>query len=86
LLRRAKLFAKACKLDADGPLPEEVATVLYFALIAAALIRCNERISRLDDVALVAAMRWVLGKEWVEDSVHALMRDTLAVVESSAHG
>lgn len=83
LLRRAKLFAKACKLDADGPLPEEVATVLYFALIAAALLRCNERISRLDDVALAAAMHWVLAKDWVDESIHALMRQALAVVESA---
>jgi hypothetical protein len=86
LLRRAKLFAKACKLDADGPLPEEVATVLYFALIAAALLRCNERISRLDDPALASALRWVLGKDWVDDSVQQLMRQALTLVESSAHG
>jgi hypothetical protein len=85
LLRHAKQFAKACKLDPDGPLPEEVATVLYFALIAAALLRCNQRISRLNDAALIAAMRWVLGKDWVDDSVRELMRLALAAVESSAH-
>jgi hypothetical protein len=81
LLRRAKVFAKACKLDSDGPLPEEVATAIYFAVIAAALIRCGERISRLNDVALAAAMRWVLAKEWVDDMILELMKQSLAVLE-----
>jgi hypothetical protein len=82
VLRRAKVFAKACKLDADGPLPEEVATVIYFAVIAVALVRCGERISRLDDATLAAAMRWVLARDWLDDSIHELSKQALALLES----
>src|SRR5262249_18508201 len=41
LLEFVKDFAKENRTDAESPLPREVATVLYYACIAAALARCG---------------------------------------------
>src|SRR3954465_4769755 len=52
LLERVKDFAKSSRFAQDGPLHPEVATLLYFAAIAVALVRCGARISELDSRAL----------------------------------
>ena len=39
LLRLTKDFAKACRLSRSGPLPREIATLLYFASIIVAWVR-----------------------------------------------
>lgn len=73
LVERAKRFAKACRNHPDGPLPVEVATVLYFALIVVARLRCDgARISALDDAALVDGMQWALAQEWLDERTRAL--------------
>jgi hypothetical protein len=74
LVERAKRFAKACRNHPDGPLPVEVATVLYFALIVVARLRCDgaPRISALDDAALVAGVQWALAQEWLDERTRAL--------------
>ena len=74
LLERAKRFAKACRNHPDGPLPVEVATVLYFACIAVARLRCDgaPRISALDDAALFEGMSWALSQDWLDERTRAL--------------
>jgi hypothetical protein len=74
LVERAKRFAKACRNHPEGPLPVEVATVLYFALIVVARLRCDgaPRISALDDAALVEGMHWALAQAWLDERTRAL--------------
>src|SRR4051812_22758792 len=42
LLQRTKAFAKFSKSRSDGPLPAEVASVLYFATIVRAQLKHNQ--------------------------------------------
>jgi hypothetical protein len=69
LLQRVKCFAKFCKSTRDGPLPVEVATVLYFASIVRASTSCNTNISALDESGLRRGANWVLGQTWVRGPV-----------------
>jgi hypothetical protein len=74
LVERAKRFAKACRNHPDGPLPVEVATVLYFACIVVARLRCDggPRISALDDPALVEGLCWALAQPWLDQRTREL--------------
>jgi hypothetical protein len=73
LLQRAQRFAKACKSNPQGPLPPEVATVLYFAAIVKAQHVLGQRTSSLSDSDLAAGVRWVLERAWVPTSVRELL-------------
>jgi hypothetical protein len=78
MLRRVKLFAKACKAKAEGPLPPEVATVLYFASIVVALLRCETRITELDDDGLLKGAQWALAQTWLDQSMRSLFEEATA--------
>jgi hypothetical protein len=80
VLDRVKLFAKAARTRADGGLPPEVATVLYYASIAAADARCGRRITRLADAALREGYEWVLAQPWAGDPCAAAVREGLAAM------
>jgi hypothetical protein len=72
LLDATRRFAKSCRSRADGPLPEEIATVLYFASAVAAMVKCGRRISRLDDEGLCYALDWALEQPWLDASLRDL--------------
>ena len=72
LLRRVKQFAKACKLAGDGPLPGEVATVLYFASIVVARLRCGQQISELGDEAIRNGTAWALSRTWLDQPTRSI--------------
>ena len=72
LLRFAKDFAKAHEQSPDDLLPPEMARMLYYAAIAAALARCERRITTLDDVQLRRAFDWALAQPWVDESTKEL--------------
>lgn len=78
MLQRTKRFAKARKNDTDGPLPNEVATLLYYAAIAVALLRCQQRITSMDDAALRVGFRWVLLQGWVDDHTKSIIEEALS--------
>ena len=73
VLRRVKTFAKSSKADPNGPLPPEVATVLYFATICRARLSHGSRISGLDDAGVAEGVRWTLRQAWVPESIHELV-------------
>ena len=77
LLERAKSFAKFCKSSPDSPLPAELGSVLYFALIAKAAITHGQRISALSDVELADGFRWSLQQPWVTHGVRELLEKGL---------
>lgn len=74
LLLAMKDSAKAAGQDPNAPLPEEVATVLYFGAIAAALVRLDRRISRLDNAGLAWGFQWALEQPWLVDELRDLFR------------
>jgi hypothetical protein len=74
LLDLTRQFAKACRTRGDGPMPAEIATVVYLASIAAALVRRQQRITLLDDDALEHALRWSLDQQWLDPATRGLLR------------
>jgi hypothetical protein len=77
LLRLAKDFAKANMDHPDGSLPKEVAAVLYYASISAAMTRLDERISRLNDTELQRGLTWAKDQPWVDQQIQQLLGSAL---------
>lgn len=80
LLEAVKCFAKASRADPDSPLPDEVATVLYFAAIAAALLRRGQRITQMGDEALRYGLAWVGRQAWLDAQSRALFDEASAAL------
>jgi hypothetical protein len=78
MLRRVKDFAKACRDDPRGPLPPEVAMVLYLASILAALTRHGVSITKLRSDELRKATEWGLAQQWLDDATRALFEAGVA--------
>lgn len=88
LLELTRRFAKNCRSQPDGPVPDEVATVLYLAAIVSARLKCGRMISRLDETALKHALDWALEQPWLDPGVGELLgraRATLTSSEPNAH-
>jgi hypothetical protein len=79
LIRR---FAKRSRTQTPGELPEEVATVLYYAAIAAARLRHGASLSKLDDEALQAGLEWGLKQTWLTEPLQDLFNDALEMIRS----
>ena len=58
LLQLTKDFAKRNRDQPESVLPTEIATLLYFASIAAALVHRGERITRLSNSELRGGFEW----------------------------
>jgi WD40 repeat protein/predicted Ser/Thr protein kinase len=80
LLKVMKEFAKANRDNPESSLPTEIATVIYFAAIVVALMRCGQRITELDDDALRGGVEWVIGQPWVDELTRSLFRDALPLI------
>jgi hypothetical protein len=80
LLKLTKDFAKACRLSRGGPLPREIATVLYFASIVVAMVRCQRRITRLDDADTRHGVEQCLAQTWLDAATRQLFEDGLKVL------
>lgn len=74
-LGACKDYAKACLQHPDPRFPQEIARVIYFACIAAALLRCHQRITRLEDNALLEAFKWCLGQDWCLEELSPLFHE-----------
>ena len=75
VLERIKQFAKVRRTEPEGSLPREVATALYYASLAAALVRCGQRITTLDDEALREGFEWGSTQDWVDDEMRQMFRN-----------
>jgi hypothetical protein len=73
LLELVKEYAKSCRAGDDGVLPDEIATVLYALGIAAAMTKCDRRITRLDDQALEHLIDWVSEQTWLDAASRQLL-------------
>jgi hypothetical protein len=77
LLTLTKDFAKANMDHPDSSLPQEVAGVLYYASIGAALVRLDKRISQLTDADLKRGILWAKDQPWVDDQTRQLLGQAL---------
>jgi hypothetical protein len=73
-LRRVKEFAKSCRSNPQSGLPEDIATVLYYAAIAAARLRCGHAISQLSVAELRDGINWALARNWLPDPIKHLFQ------------
>jgi len=86
LLRRVKDCAKSAVRDPDAPLPDDVATVVYFVAIAVALTARGERITRLTDEGLRWGFEWSLRQTWVAESLRPLLTAGLDALDGQEAG
>jgi hypothetical protein len=73
MLRLAKDFAKGADASVDAPLPEPVASLLYYAAIAGAMLRHSARISSLDAASLRRAVEWTRRQVWVDEQLRQVI-------------
>jgi hypothetical protein len=63
--------------ELDSPVPEEVATVLYFAAISAARVRLGDRISEHDNRSLAQKLHELTSLSWLDPATRGLMTDAI---------
>jgi len=74
LLGMIKDFAKLNRHRSESLIPGEVAGVLYFLSIAAALVRWNTRITTLSDQELNRGFAWAQNQPWIDIPARDLFR------------
>jgi len=82
LLELTKQFAKACRNNPHGPLPDEIATVLYFSSIAVAMTRCGQRITKMDDRSLEFSLNWALRQPWLDEASRGILQEGRNAISS----
>ena len=80
LIEQVKDFAKTNAEHPEDGLPREIAAVLYYACIAAALLRLGARISKLPDADLGRGLRWAAEQPWLDEPTRQLLAGALAAV------
>jgi len=78
LLQQLKAFAKAQALDPNHLIPPEIAEVVYYAAIVAAMLQCGQRITQLDDDALRMGLNGLLERSWLDEGMRRLLTSGLA--------
>jgi hypothetical protein len=63
--------------------PPEMALLLYYGTIAAAMVRCGERITKLGDEHLRDGFTWAIKQPWVPESICDLFRTASLKVGSA---
>jgi len=84
LLELIKDFAKLHRSSAESELPNEIATALYFLSIAASLVRCGKRITRLSDEALNDGFAWLAEQAWLDESGRRLVSEARRILSGGA--
>ena len=82
MLELVRRFAKRSRVQRSGDLPDEVATVLYYAAIAAARLRHGTSLSKLDDETLWDGLAWGLEQDWLTAPLRDLFSETLKAIRS----
>lgn len=81
LLKEVRSYAKACRCGDADALASPVATILYYAAIAAALIHCDTRITTLSDRELQKGLEWSASRSWVDSGVKEVLQSALAGIK-----
>jgi hypothetical protein len=86
LLELVKDFAKANLDHPESGLPDEIAAALYYLSIATALVRLDERISKLSDTDLRGGLRWTEQQAWLDEKTKGLLADALKKLSPAEGG
>ena len=86
LLQLTKQYAKACGKRPESPLPREIAMLLYFLSIAVALVKCQQRISDLDDAQLRQGFEQFFKQSWVDEGSRAILSQGLECLTGKPGG
>lgn len=86
LLTLTKEFSKANMDHPEASLPQEVAGVLYYASIAAAFVRLDQRISQLKNSELQRGLLWAQGQPWVDAPTRELLAAALTRLAQETTG
>jgi hypothetical protein len=78
-----KDFAKANASHHDSVLPSDLAKVLYYLAIAAALVRTGRRITSMSDPELATSLRWAGSQPFVTEPFRRLLADAQAAITAS---
>ena len=81
LLEQTQQFAKNSARHPDSPLPREIATVLYYASIIVARLRCGRKITQLNDDALRRGLESLIAQPWVDEATRRLFREGLMALK-----
>jgi len=76
-LRALKRLARDRAKDEASTIPTDVSSVFYFASIAAALVGCDQRITKSSDEVLRQGFQLMLQRAWLEETTRALFRNGL---------
>jgi hypothetical protein len=74
LLVLVKEFGKRNRAGAGSVIPHELATMLYYLSIAAAMVRWGERISSLSAEEVGRGLEWCCGQAWIDSRSRELLR------------
>ncbi len=77
LLKLCKRFARDNRFSAGGSLPDEVATVIYYAAVVVALGHYGERITTLSHSEIQRGVCWIMGRRWVSKKTRKLLQNAL---------
>jgi hypothetical protein len=83
-LRAVKHFAKRMRAGAQTDRLRQVATVLYYASIAAAELRANSVITTLPRPAILDGYRWAWGRSWTYFPLCCLFESAIALQDHCA--
>ncbi len=71
-LEAIKDWASVQRANRSPTISREIASTIYYAAIASALVHCEQRITGLNDQALISGLQWVCDQEWVDEPVREL--------------
>ena len=80
VLRAVKDWATHSMRSKNNKTPRQIAPIIYLAAVAVALVRCDERISRSEDMDLEATFRQALEATWTGDQIRQIFRLALAAL------
>jgi RNA polymerase sigma-70 factor (ECF subfamily) len=81
-LESIKEWANAQRATGSRALPGDLASVLYYGAISAALVRCGKRITGLNDQALAAGLRSIEDQAWLDGSLRSLIEQAIIRVDT----
>jgi hypothetical protein len=77
LLRLAKDYFKSSLVSEHGPLPPDVARLLYYAVIGVAGLRHGQSISSLTKEELTRGLKWAASRDWADEPLRAVLDEAL---------
>jgi len=81
-LRALRRSAKAARTRGGSMLPGPLATVLYYTAIAAALVRCDCKITSLADPRMREGIEWSASRPWIDGLVRTILEEALERMKS----